>query len=148
MQRNTMATPTVLKLHVIDQSAASPKGGGGWMFPYKIDFLLRQIGTKIQLEFSKDGDAKQQQIRDDVLMFLFQGEWEIMGGGGDNPADGWKPLPAKAQLQLEEAYRADQRLEAVTTATSSEGRTNLHTMMHTQTDPQGGEVQLHVRVSH
>ena len=145
MQRNTMTTPTVLKLHVIDQSAVSPKAGGGWINPYRIDFLLRQIGTKLQLEFDKH-----QQIRDDVLMFLFQALWEIMaagGGGGDSSADGWGDLPAKTQLQLEEAYRADERLKAVSTATSSEGKTNLHTMMHTQTDSQGGEVQLHVRVS-
>lgn len=137
-----MSSPTVLKLHVIDQNNASPKSGGGWVFPHKIDFVMRQIGTKMQLEFGTD--ARQQQIRDEVLTYLLQCKWEIMGGGG--AADGWEPLPAKTQLELEVAYRADQRLVSVSTAASSEGRTNLHTMMHTQTDLQGGEVQLHIRV--
>lgn len=140
-----MSSPTVLKLHVIDQNNASPKSGGGWLFPHKIDFVVRQIGTKMQLEFGSD--ARQQQIRDEVLTFLLQCNWEIMGGGSDSAADGWERLPDKAQLELEVAYRADQKFVSVSTATSSEGRTNLHTMMHTQTDPQGGEVQLHIRVS-
>jgi len=145
VQRNSMTTPTVLKLHVIDQAPSSPKAGGGWLFAHKIDFMMRQIGTKMQLEFGSD--AQQEQIRDEVLAFLFQGKWEIMGGASDSPADGWEPLPPKIQLQLEVAYRADKPLVSVSTLEGAEGKTNLHTMMHTQKNPEGGEVQMHIRVS-
>lgn len=143
-----MTNPVVIKLHVIDQTPVSPKAGGGWLggwIAHKIDFVVRQVGTKMQLEFGSS--AAQQQIRDQVLIFLLQCKWEIMGDGNERPADGgWESLPAGTQLELEAAYRADQQFVSVSTATSSEGRTNLHTMMHAQTNPQGVEVQLHVRV--
>ena len=144
MQRNSKTTPTVLKLHVIDQTPVSPKAGGGWLFAHKIDFMLRQSGMKMQLEFGSD--VQQEQIRDEVLAFLLQGKWEIMSGGSDSPADGWEPLPDKAQLQLEVAYRADKPLVSVSTSESAEGKTNLHTMVHTEKNPDGGEVQMQVRV--
>ena len=114
------------------------------MFAHKIDFMVRMTGTKMQLEFGSD--AQQEQIRDEVLAFLFQGKWEIMGGGSDSPAAGWEPWPPKMQLQLEVAYRADKPLVSVSTSESAEGKTNLHTMVHTQKNPEGGEVQMHIRV--
>lgn len=140
-----MTTPTTVKLHVIDQSATSPKAAGGmYLFAHKIDFMLRQMGTKMQLEFGSD--AQQEQVRNRVLTFLHQGAWEVMDGGGEGAADGWEPFPAKAQLELETAYRADQKIVTVVTAAASEGRTNLHTMMFAQTDEQGNEAQKHIRV--
>ena len=88
---------------------------------------------KFQLEFVGSDDSEQQKIRDKVLIYLFQGTWEILREGVDSAADGWEPLPAKAQKELEEAYRSDTRLISVATATNPDGKTNLHTMMHTQT---------------